>query len=211
MKSFCMALAAAGALFGSASVAQAANLVSDGDFSNPWGGPSFVDIAAGNPIGPWNVTSGSVDLIGGYWQSPTVGGGSVDMDGDAPGAIDQVLTLGPGSYSLSFYLSGNPDGAPSTKTLDVSVGSANQVFTYTIGANTHSDMMYQLETLPFSTSGTTTLSFTSEDVNSPYGPVVGGVSVSGVAEPATWAMMLLGIGAMGAGLRMSRRTQLQAV
>lgn len=37
------------------------------------------------------------------------------------------------------------------------------------------------------------------------------VDVAAVPEPATWAMMLFGLGAIGAGLRMSRRAQPAAV
>ncbi|HXQ17544.1 MAG TPA: PEPxxWA-CTERM sorting domain-containing protein [Caulobacteraceae bacterium] len=197
-------------MIGSASIAQAANLVSDGDFSNPSGGGGFVTYTGGTLIGPWTVTGASVDLIGGYWQSPTLGGGSVDLDGNAPGGVSQALTLGPGAYSLSFYLSANPDGGPPTKTVDVSVGSLlNDPFSYTIGSNSHGNMMYTLETVNFTTSGPTTLQFASADVGTPYGPTIGGVSVTAIPEPATWAMMLLGVGAMGAGLRMSRRTQLR--
>jgi choice-of-anchor C domain-containing protein len=211
MKSLFFALAAAGALMGSASMAQAATLVSDGDFANAL--PGFATVGAGGAIGAWTVNpGGSVDLIGGYWQSPTAGGGSVDLDGNSPGGISQTLTLGPGSYSLSFFLSGNPDGGPATKTVDVSVGSlVNDAFSYTIGANSHGDMMYTPETVTFTTTGTTTLDFASADVGTPYGPVVGGVNVTAIPEPATWAMMLFGIAAMGAGLRMSRRTQLRAI
>jgi hypothetical protein len=42
-------------------------------------------------------------------------------------------------------------------------------------------------------------------VGTPYGPVIGGVSVSAVPEPAVWAMMLVGFGGLGVSLRSSRR------
>lgn len=194
------ALALAFALGGAA---HASNLVADGTFDSPSGGGSFATYFATQSFGPWTVTSGSVDLIGGYWQAPA-GGGSVDVDGDSPGAFSQPLATGVGAYTLTFDLSGNPDGGPATKTLEVSVGGATQTFTYTIGANSHGQMDYVPETLTFDASGPTTLTFTSLDVGSPYGPVVGNVSVTGVPEPAAWALMLLGVGAMGASLRARR-------
>ena len=80
--------------------AHAANLVTDGDFSSPSGGPTFTTYAAGSSFDGWSVTSGSVDLIGGYWQAPTPGGGSVDLDGNAPGAISQSIATGTGEYTL---------------------------------------------------------------------------------------------------------------
>jgi choice-of-anchor C domain-containing protein len=196
------ALSALGLILGLAGAAHASNLVSDGDFSSPYGGPVFTTYFSGSSFGPWSVTSGSVDLIGGYWQSPSgPAGGSVDIDGDSPGAISQSLATGTGTYTLTFDLSGNPDGAPATKTLDVSVGGVSQVFTYTIGSNTHASMNYTPESLTFTASGPTTLSFASGDVGTPYGPVVGAVSVTAVPEPASWALMILGAGAIGASIR----------
>jgi choice-of-anchor C domain-containing protein len=196
------ALSALGLILGLTGAAHASNLVSDGNFSSPYGGAVFVTDFSGSSFGPWSVTSGSVDLIGGYWQSPSgPGGGSVDLDGDSPGAISRSLATGTGTYTLTFDLSGNPDGGPATKTLDVSVGGVTKVFTYTIGSNTHADMDYKPESLTFTASGPTTLSFASGDVGSPYGPVVGAVSVTAVPEPASWALMILGAGAVGASIR----------
>ena len=190
-----------------ASGAQAA-VVADGDFSSPSGGGSFATYGSGSSMGPWLVTQGSVDLIGAYWQSPTAGGGSVDLDGAyQAGGISQGLALAAGSYKLSFYLSGNPDSSLGVKTVQVAVGSAFQNFSYdtSLAGNSHGDMRYVLETLSFTTAGPTTLQFTSVDAaNSAFGPVIGGVSISAVPEPATWALMIGGFGLAGVALRRRR-------
>jgi choice-of-anchor C domain-containing protein len=190
-------------LAGASSQASASTIVTDGNFNDPTGGSGFTTYSAGQSFNAWSVTGGGVDLIGGYWQAPTSGGGSVDLDGNAPGGISQSITAPAGNYVLSFYLSGNPDGSPATKTVDVSIAGFDKTFTYTIGSNTHSDMMYQLETLDFALSGATTLTFTSADTGTPYGPVIGDVSISAVPEPATWAMMVLGF--VGVGFMAYRR------
>ncbi len=181
-----------------------AALVLDGDFSNPSGGSGFVTYDSGSSIGPsWQVvTQGSVDLIGGYWRAPSLGGGSVDLDGNSPGGISQTLSLDPGSYVLSFSLSGNPDGGPGMKSVRASVGGTAQDFFYTTGANTRADMKYVTESLAFTVSGedSTLLSFLSLDQEGPYGAAIGNVSVSAVPLPPAlplFAAAVLGIGAVG--------------
>ena len=197
------ALAVSVAAFGIALSSSAhAALVPDGDFSAPYAGAGFATYGSGASIGPWQVTQGSVDLIGGYWQSPTVGGGSVDLDGNSPGGISQTLSLAPGSYVLSFSLSGNPDAGQGTKSVLASVGGSAQDFFYTTGANTHEDMKYVTESLAFTVSGAepTLLSFLSLDREGPYGAAIGNVSISAVPLPPAlplFAAAVLGIGAVG--------------
>jgi hypothetical protein len=139
-------------------------------------------------------------LTGGLWQEPnnTPGTGTVDLDGNDPGGITQNLgNLAAGKYQLSFDLSGNPGGPPTTKALDVSVGGVTQGFTYTLSpANSFSNMLYQTETLNFTLAGptATTLSFSSLDSSTYYGAVIGDVAVQAVPEPPTYALMVFGIG-----------------
>ena len=193
MKALLASAALAVGLLASASAQAATNLVSDGDFSSPSGGGTFVTYAGGSTTGPWTVTGDSVDLIGNYWEAPTAGGGSLDLDGNDPGGVTQTLSIGPGHYDLSFFLSGNPDGAPSEKVLDVTVGGIAHVFDYTLGpGNSHSFMDYVSESFDFMATGPTTLSFTSGDSGTPFGAVIGGVSVAAVPEPASWAMLVDG-------------------
>lgn len=163
-----------------------ADYITDGDFSNPNGGSSFTTYSNGSSFGPWNVTSGTVDLIGGLWQSPTVGGGSVDLNGNAPGSISQAASTTAGNFLLTFSLSANPAGGLGLHTVQVSVGDAIQNFVFNVlPSQTFANMNYIVETLAFHTTGATTLSFASLDAASPYGPVVGGVSISAVPLPAS--------------------------
>ena len=66
-------------------------------------------------------------------------------------------------------------------------------------------MMYQLETAQFMAGSTNTLSFTSNDVNSPYGPVIGGVTVA-IPEASTWAMMGLGFAGLALAGNRTRKS-----
>jgi choice-of-anchor C domain-containing protein len=189
--------------------AGAATLVLDGDFSNPWGG-NFTTYGVG-AMGPsWNVTSGSVDLIGSYWQAPSAGGGSVDLAGNGPGGISQSLLLNPGSYKLTFSLSGNPDNGTPLKGVRTSIGGVTQDFFYSTGANTHADMKYDLESIVFAISGvgqqSALLSFLSLDSDTSWGAVIGNVSVSAIPLPA--ALPLFGAALLGAfGFSRRRRAE----
>jgi choice-of-anchor C domain-containing protein len=205
-----LASAAFAAFAGTALPASAAILV-DGNFDNPpvlnpfltqFGGATF----GGPTNNAWTILGHSVDEVGTYWQNPVAGGGSVDLDGELPGGISQSFTLGGGTYQLSFYLSGNPDGGDPSKSVAVSVGDlSNQLFTYTTGTNSRADMQYVLETVTFHAgAGTNVLSFLSQDVATPYGAVIGGISIASVPEPATWAMLILGFGGIGMMLRKNR-------
>ncbi len=190
------------------------NLVSDGDFSSPSGG-IYATYSAGSSIGAWTVTGDSVDLIGTYWAAPTIGGGSVDLDGNNPGGVQQTLNLTAGTaYDLTFYLSGNPDGGFPKKVVNVSIGDFSHNYTFITGDNNRGNMDYKLETVWFVADATNTLSFTSLDKNgSPWGPVVGGVSVAVAAVPelSTWAMMIAGFACLGfAGYRRNRPATLVA-
>jgi hypothetical protein len=184
----------------------------------------FDNLTSGQSFSLWTVTgSGSgpygpagIDLIGGYWAPPTPGGGSVDLDGLAPGGITQSIpNLAAGSYVLSFYLSGNPDGTPATKTVEVTIGNVVVPFTYTLtAANSLANMNYVLETVNFTLNSAATipLSFRSLDGDgSPWGPVIGDVSISAaVPEPTTWAMMILGFcGLSVMGYRRKSKATLQ--
>jgi Protein of unknown function (DUF642)/PEP-CTERM motif len=210
MRSQFKTLMVAAAILGGACVQASADFVVDGNFINT--NATFQTLGNGATFGgpggnAWTVTGGSVDLIGGYWQSPTPGvlnSGSVDLDGTSPGGIQQTISIGPGSYVLSFYLSGNPDGGDPLKVSLDGVTGATQTFSYVTGSGGHnndrSNMDYVLETFGFTIGPgvtSTVLSFTSQDTNSPYGPVIGGVSISAVPEPSTWAMMVLGFAGIG--------------
>lgn len=185
-----------------------AAVIVDGNFSGQAG--SYQTVGTSATFGAnnaWTVVSGSVDWIGNYWAAPSPGGGSVDLDGNSVGAISQTLFgLAAGTYRISFALSGNPDGPPPTKALEVSVtGLAAQDYSYPLVGD-KANMNYAIESYIFTWGGgNATLTFASLNApsNNPYGPVIGDVSISAVPEPATWAMMILGF--LGVGFVAYRR------
>ena len=219
MRSNVKVLAVAAVLLGATYSKASADIVVDGNFINNVG--NYQTIAGGSTFGgpngdAWTVTGSSIDLIGGYWASPTpgvAGSGSVDLDGNGPGGISQTISLAAGSYLLSFFLSGNPDGGDPLKVVLAGIPGAEQTFSFTTGTNSHGTMNYVLETLGFTVAAptVTVLSFSSLDTNSPYGPVIGGIQISAVPEPSTWAMMILGFAAVGFAAFRRRKAALSVV
>ena len=80
-------------------------------------------------------------------------------------------------------------------------------FTYTTGSNSKTNMNYDYSgnIMVYLGDGLQTLTFSSTDpASSPWGPVLGGVSLS-APEPGTWGLMLVGLGGLGIALRARRK------
>jgi len=221
MKTVLKSLLVAGSLLAIAGSASAANLVVNGGFNNgatvgaPGGG--FATLGTGsNAITGWSIVGGNVDWIQGYWQSSDGDGFSVDLNGNNPGAIAQTISTVVGQfYSLTFDMSGNPDNFQGETRVavigagGVTIGSASYTLT---GANTKANMLWQSEIFNFTATSTSTeIRFTSGNggVNCCYGAAIDNVAVgNGVPEPATWGLLIVGFGGVGALARRRRAAAL---
>jgi len=171
----------------------------------------YVTLSKGSKaITGWTVNGGSIDYIGSYWKAAQ-GSWSLDMSGNTNGSITQSFATTPGqTYDVTFDLAGNPDGSPTNKDLGVDAGgSPISLYGFDSAGATHSNMGWTPESYVFQATGAlSSLTFTSLDTpNTPYGPALDNISISAVPEAATWMMMLLGAGLLGAGLRLSRRQE----
>jgi choice-of-anchor C domain-containing protein len=137
----------------------------------------------------WTVVSGSVDWINGYWTSED-GSKSIDMNGtpnasntSTVGTIEQSFSTLPGaSYTVSFWLAGNPDGGPSVKSLSVNAtGGTLQSYSFDTSSTSNTDMGWVPETYTFiATSSSATLTFSADSSNtSNNGAALDNVSVTG--------------------------------
>jgi len=180
--------------------AQSATLASQG----------FVTLSKGSTaITGWTVNGGTIDYIGSYWKA-ALGDYSLDMSGNGNGSITQSFATTPGqSYEVTFDLAGNPQGSPTTKTLGVDVGgSPISLYTFDSTGGTLSNLGWTPESYVFeATTAISALTFSSLDgPSTAYGPALDNITdPSAVPETATWVMMLLGAGLLGAGLRLNRR------
>ena len=197
------------------------NLITNGSFEdgNPtWNPYGFQSLMAPDnyTITGWTVSEGSVDYIGSYWQAAH-GNRSLDLAGVYyNGTIFQSFpTLVGVPYQVTFALAGNPDVQPRTTTVRVWVSDGSTTFdqadfNYTVNGQTPSNMGWIYVSWTFTAqSALTTLGFTSLDTyNDPvwgysFGPALDDVSVTAIPEPATLA--LVGLGLIAAGFLRRRR------
>ena len=189
----------AAAIFAGAPSAHAGVVLSDNfDADTPtlnWPGDSvFQSIPQ-----PGNVAGlPSVDLVSASdgFANLVFHGNSVDLDGttgsgNSPaGELQSITSLSTGSYTVQFEFAGNERGAPPETTV-VSIG--NQSFSLT----PPNSQGYTLTTL-FFTNVSGKLSFTDLGPSDQQGNLIDNVVVTtGVPEPSTWAMMVLGFAGLG--------------
>ena len=138
-------------------------------------------------------------------------GGYGNASGPIGDGISQtVATIIGKTYTLSFGLSS--EDVAGTSELQVLIGGQSTLFSLTSGG-TYFLKGFKTQTIEYvATSALTTISFL-ETANSSGGnndPLIDGVKfeTAAVPETATWAMMLVGFGALGTSMRVRRRVSL---
>lgn len=213
MKTFVAAILATAAFAGNA---HAANLIGNGSFESGLANlGSFTTLSSGDStsIANWTVSAGTIDYIGSYWAASD-GVRSLDLAGccAVPGAISQTFATVAGNiYQVSFDLWANPDGnAPYPRLAYANTGGVDILFS-SPGGGSNAAPAWVTKTFTFTASGPmTTLTFKGDAASSTgsagvaYGAALDNVSVTAVPEPATWAMMIAGVGLVGASMRRRR-------
>jgi choice-of-anchor C domain-containing protein len=176
-------------------------IITNGSFEfgtvNPGGG--FVTLPAGSTaLTGWNIVTGSIDYIGGYWQ-PGDGQRSIDLNGDAISEISQSISgLNPGQqYKVSFLLAGNPDGGVNPKTLLTTLINS-QSYSFDASGTSRGAMGWVEKYLYFTANTTTALlTFKSTTGDCCFGPALDNISIAATPLPAALPLFGSVLGAFG--------------
>jgi hypothetical protein len=206
MKSIALVAGVAAAVLAAQAV-QANTVLSDNFNSDAqtlnWSGDStFTSLPGPSSQGPGLA---SVDLIGtGFFNLDPGNGNYVDLDGTTgwgnlpyAGILQSNASFGAGKYTLSFDLGGNERGATS-QTTNIYLGS-----TLVDSLTLNSGSAFTLYTYTVDTTGGN-LVFDEMGPSDQQGNILDNVTLNSVPEPASWAMMLLGVAAIGGVMRRSR-------
>ncbi|MFT3731270.1 MAG: choice-of-anchor C family protein [Hyphomicrobium sp.] len=166
---------------------------------------SFTTLFAGSTdITGWTVVTandtdpGSVDYIGTYWTASD-GSRSLDLDGNAPGGVQQTitgLTIGQ-QYTITFDLAGNPD-LSGKKILQLALDGITQDYTFINTAiTTKSAMGWILESFIFTASNTSQLLTFSSLTSDAWGPALDNVNISATPVPPALPLFAVALALLG--------------
>lgn len=138
-------------------------------------------------------TASNVDWINTYW-TPQNGTKSIDLNATSAGSIAQTFSTVAGQdYLVEFYLAGNPDGGPTVKSLSVSADATSFTDTFSTAGKTRANMGWVKKSFTFTADDAfATLKFASTNTGA-FGPAIDNVTVQAVPEPATFAVISVGL------------------
>lgn len=183
-----------------------AELIVNGGFEQPGVTGPCCTTTPPDALPGWTVTAGDVNVVIGTFGSTNgnlayEGSQYLDIVGQQPnGAMQQTFNTVAGRlYTVSFAYAHNLFGGAPSATGVFSVDVLGGILTHTGG--TTNDLGWSTYLGQFTATGSTaTLAFSGAQSTDNAGLFLDAVSVT-VPEPATWAMLILGMGAVGGAMR----------
>lgn len=158
----------------------AQSVVANGGFENPSILPNvFSTYSAGQTIGAWKVTKGSVDIIHDSFWPAAEGQQSLDLNGVDRGTVAQdISTLPLTSYVVTFALAGNPEHQGVTTGQLLVNGKSVKNFSFDTTGKSRTDMGYRTVRAVFTAKGlSANLAFASTTPEGASGTVIDNVRV----------------------------------
>jgi hypothetical protein len=181
--------------------ASGANLIVDGDFeaanvpANTW-------TTVGSLPG-WTSSTHGIELRNDVAGVAESGSTFVELDTDQNSSMSQTLTLGPGEYTLSFWVQDRDGTAAATNGL--SVGIAGLLPTRTLAGGAYPEWTQVSETFTVAAQTTTTLDFAAAGTSDALGSSLDNVSLTAVPEPSGLVLAASGLALLGLARRRARK------
>lgn len=194
------------------STSASAQIVTNGGFEAPVITDPCCNTVPPDSLPGWTATP-NVNVVNGTFDSTNgnlayEGNQYLDLVGQGgSGSISQDLSLNAGeTYTLTFAYSHNlfaPSEATSASAL-VSIDGLSDIISHDTGDTSNLD--WRIFSGNFVATGSDTLNFLNLSGGPNEGIFLDAITVAAVPEPGTWAMMLLGFGAIGLAMRARRRS-----
>jgi hypothetical protein len=175
-------------------------------FSTNWdstdfgSGPGFVILPSYE--GWTSVAGGGIEVqYNNVAGQPFSGENLVELDSTSNSTMERFID--PGAYLLTFYYSARPNVPANSNGITV-FANGGEIYNVTGAGTGATNWMFQQ--VKFSISAPGSLRFAAVGTSNSLGGYIENISLSGaVPEPATWAMMILGFGAVGGAMRAAQR------
>lgn len=197
--------------------ASASAQVTNGGFELPVIAGPCCNTVPPDPLPGW-VATPNVNVVVGTFNNTGSPGPNLAYEGNqyldlvgqgGTGSITQALIpTTPGQqYALTFAYSHNLFTQIASASASFSIDTLLGTITHNTGTNTNLDWQIFSGTF-FATGTSATLNFTNLTGGVNEGIFLDAVTLAAVPEPATWAMMLIGFGAIGFAMRRGRKAGL---
>ena len=149
----------------------------------------------------WTATAGDgIEIQNHAAGDPFSETNLVELDSNNNSAMSRSIDAG--TYTLTFQYSARPNVAADSNGIDVLI---NGVSIFNVTGDGGSGTHWMGQTVTFGVNDTSILTFAAIGTSDSLGGYLDDIGLTGVPEPATWALMIGGFGLVGAAAR--RRTR----
>lgn len=199
-------------MFGIASVAMmtaatpslAATQIFYSDFENVPGGPGAGSFTTVGTADGWTGAP-NIELQNNVAGAPAANGGNVFVELDSNGNSSMSRTIAAtGTYDLSFLYSARPNVPAGSNGISVFLNNVLLTPPGNLDLGGGGATAWAEYTARFTATAGSTLTFAATGTSDSLGGYVDNIGLSAVPEPSTWALMILGFGAVGGAMRRRR-------